>query len=835
MKKGLLKAGLVIVTFFLSLYIISGVMNQGNNNLTMEMAPATLPVITMLQEGNPYNALHGYLEEMDVALQRETITGLGENREFSFRIDTYGQEVTALSMEVRSCDGSRLIEETQITDLQQDGDTIQANAALKDLLDQDTEYALILHLTDGMDREIFYYTRVIWSSSMHVEEKVAYVRDFHEKTFDPEALQELKIYMESNSSGDNTTLHKVDIHSSLSQLGWGELDVTEETEPVIMLRDLASETASLTVSSMVSSGNGKQKIYYLAEESYRIRYTADRTYLLSFDRTMTQIPDVEEGICANDKIVLGIAGEDIPMAESEDGNIIVFESAGRLCSYNVTTNRLALLFSFYNEQNMDARTIYQEHEIKILDVDQEGNISFAVYGYMNRGRHEGSVGLQVNYYDSTLNTVEELVYVPYDKPAGVMISNLNQLLYMNSGGKLYLYLDHVIYELNVSDRGIVKLVEEVTDNSLEISGNQNILVWNQGSALQLMNLDTEKKVDIPAGEGESLYPLGFMGEDLIYGMANQTDIVTNASGTVLAPMYQVCIRNADGKLLKTYSEQDIYVTSCEIVDNQITLSRIKKLEDGSYTAAASEHILNNEEPAESRNKIVTVSVEKYEKIVQIQTSSEIDSKTLQLLTPKELEFEGERLAELSGIENLTEYYVYNTTGVAGIYCDPALAVSLAYDTGGTVIDSQGRTVWIKGNRSTRNQIMAIKGDSADEERSSLAVCLDTILEFEGVSRNSQLMLDRGYTVQEILQDNLADVQILNLSGCPLDAILYFTNRDIPVLCTLNNGEAVLIVGFNESNIVVMDPLSGTPLYKKGMNDSAEWLQENGNQFITYMR
>jgi len=45
---------------------------------------------------------------------------------------------------------------------------------------------------------------------------------------------------------------------------------------------------------------------------------------------------------------------------------------------------------------------------------------------------------------------------------------------------------------------------------------------------------------------------------------------------------------------------------------------------------------------------------------------------------------------------------------------------------------------------------------------------------------------------------------------------------------------VLITGFNELNIVVMDPVTGT-LEKRGMNDSAEWLEENGNQFISYIR
>ena len=71
-----------------------------------------------------------------------------------------------------------------------------------------------------------------------------------------------------------------------------------------------------------------------------------------------------------------------------------------------------------------------------------------------------------------------------------------------------------------------------------------------------------------------------------------------------------------------------------------------------------------------------------------------------------------------------------------------------------------------------------------------------------------------------------------MTGCPMDAMLYFTNKDIPVLAVLSNGEAVLITGFNEFNIVVLDPSTGK-LYKKGLNDSTKWFAENGNRFITY--
>jgi hypothetical protein len=44
---------------------------------------------------------------------------------------------------------------------------------------------------------------------------------------------------------------------------------------------------------------------------------------------------------------------------------------------------------------------------------------------------------------------------------------------------------------------------------------------------------------------------------------------------------------------------------------------------------------------------------------------------------------------------------------------------------------------------------------------------------------------------------------------------------------------MLVIGFNELNVVVMDPQSGT-VYKIGINDATALFEENGNTFMTYI-
>ena len=74
-----------------------------------------------------------------------------------------------------------------------------------------------------------------------------------------------------------------------------------------------------------------------------------------------------------------------------------------------------------------------------------------------------------------------------------------------------------------------------------------------------MSTDTLKIIS--AGPGEVVRPLGFMEEDIIYGVAYAQDVAEDGSGGIFYPMYKVCICTSSGKLLKEYSQEGVYVTS----------------------------------------------------------------------------------------------------------------------------------------------------------------------------------------------------------------------------------------------------------------------------------
>lgn len=838
MKKNIIKITVCVLVFLATIVVSSSLYNKGNADMTSTMPAATFPLVRMTTGTMEFNTLYGYRRQMDGRFLRDTITPLEEGRRLSFVIDKYENEIKSLSFEVRSVDGTRLVESTQITDYREDDDTIRATVTMKDLIEKEREYNWILKL-ETADETLRYYTRIMDAEDYHTKEKLAYVMDFHEKTFDKEKAKELVTYLESNSKGDNTTLSRVDIYSSFQQITWGNLKVTRITSPETAIQEIDRQTASIRMNYVVQSVKGKNVYRYNISEYYRVRYTADRMYLLDYERTMNQIFDTEADVYSNNKIMLGIRDSRVQMMESDGGSNLAFVNEDQLFCYHAADKKFAYLFGFYDD--MDVRTYHNQHDIKILNIDETGNVTFMVYGYMNRGRKEGEIGVQIYEYNGMLNTIEERIFLPYTKSFALLKADVEQLSYVNRTGTVYLYLEGSIFAVNINEQSYTEVASGLQEGSFRVSAGNEMLVWqNAGDAydctkLILMNLNTGVRREISVQGDKRLWPLGFIGEDFIYGIAHYSDIREDYNGAVTFPMYAVFIQNEDGKILKTYEQPEAYVVGSTITDNLITLKRVKKKENGvDYEEIPDDQIVNNIVKESGYNTTEVVATQDYEKIVQLVLKGNIEPKNLKFTEPKEVIFEGSRDLEVEAKNKVSRFFVYGKDAITGIFTYPSDAVKQAYEKSAVVMNENGECVWRKSGRSTRNQIMAIKGSQKEEGSSALAVCLETMLSFEGISKNVQPLLDRGKTVTEILEECMSDTQALELGGVSLDAVLYYVNMDIPVLVSLDGDNAMLVIGFNELNVVVMNPNNGG-VYKVGMKDAAQMFEEYGNLFVTYIR
>ncbi len=443
MRKGIIKIVILILIFCLTVVVMGERDRQTEMNLTSEMASVTLPVLHLQRDHVKMNQLYGHSAKMDATAMRDTITPIREDLTLPLTVKSFQNHIESISFEVRSMNMERLVEDGEITSFSQENGEIRVDLQFENILEPGTEYMLEITVnSDG--KPIYYYTRIIREEDYYVDETLDLVMNFHEQSFDKEQSRNLALYLEPNSQGDNTTLQKVTINSSLSQVSWASFGGERLEKPIPSIKELGSSYNTVTLRYiMTAAGDNGSVEYYTVEEYYRVRYnsTIDRMSLLNYERNMTQVFRGENQAVSKNKLLLGICPEDVPYMANEKGTITAFVQEGELWSYNSDSHELFQVFSFRSAEGISDRENNGQHDIRIMRMDEGGSMDFVVYGYMNRGSHEGRTGISVFHYDSVANTVEEVLFMPEDFYYEVLKVDWCEVFYINDENMFYLLAD----------------------------------------------------------------------------------------------------------------------------------------------------------------------------------------------------------------------------------------------------------------------------------------------------------------------------------------------------------------------------------------------------------
>lgn len=839
MRKGTFKAIVLSTIFILAVLVFGGLMNHTNEDLTKEMEEATLPVISLYQNDVEINELHGYTSEMDVAYMRDTITPIAADRKLPISIQTYQMPVDTISYEIRSLNAERLIANAEVDTYETKRGRIWTEFEIQNLLEAGKEYLLIIRLQNE-NKTINYYTRITEPVDCHVEECVDFVLEFNDKTFNDETTGSLATYMEK-TTGDNTTLQYVTLNSSLKQIGWADFKGERLTEPVPSIKEITNTYNGIVLDYVVANVNENgESEYYNVEEYYRVRYTSRRIYLLNFERTMEQIFRGENQVLYDSNINLGIRSAEVDYKVNEAGTGIAFVQQGELWCYNTVENTLADVFSFRGYEGIDERENYDEHEIKIVNIDEAGSVDYIVYGYMNRGLHEGEVGIAVYHYDGLSNTNEEFVFIPSDKSYEVMKLELGQLMYVNEGGELFLMVDGTLYGIDLNTLTTRELIKDLQEDAFAVSDSNRYIAWIEGentlgSSIKIMNLSTQKIVEVKASGDEYMKPLGFMDDDFVYGIAKRDDIFEDAAGNVTFPMYQIKILDVvsdELKELKTYQKDGYYVSDVEIEDYTMYLNRIR-YNGTAYVDADRDMIMNHEGDSANAVSIQTVNNDVKQTQVQIAAAGITADKAPKLLTPKETILLEERVVSLSDESKTKRYYVYVKGNVVLATDYVTEAVKAANDSMGVVIGDNQQYVWKRSRKTTQPTFANISVGTEDADAGSIAQCINAMLQQEGINISVAALIQGGETPKSVLNNTLKDMKVLDLTGCDTEEVLYYVSCGSPVFAMTGSNEAVLIVGYDSTSVSIYNPTKGTT-YRELLEEADEIFGNAGNVFFTYL-
>ena len=192
---------------------------------------------------------------------------------------------------------------------------------------------------------------------------------------------EIKNYLETNGSNDST-LANVNIYSSKKMITWNNLKPKVVSACTPTIKELNIETAAVEQVYYVKAKTDTGTETYQVKEFYRVRYTTGRIYLLYFQRTMEAVFDPELTSTSQSEFKIGISNEeDLGISSSEDNSKMAFVLNGNLWYYDLHSEKLNQVFSFVQNSTDYIRDYYDQHNIRIINIDNDGNIDFVVYGY----------------------------------------------------------------------------------------------------------------------------------------------------------------------------------------------------------------------------------------------------------------------------------------------------------------------------------------------------------------------------------------------------------------------------------------------------------------------
>lgn len=841
MRKGVIKA-VVLLSVFLITVAATGLFSYKNNtDMTSEMAPATLPVVYLQQGDARINGLYGYTSEMDGTGMRDTITPLEKDLSLPVVIKTYENEIEEVDYEVRTMDMGRLIENGKEEDFSRKNGEVEFTLQFQNILEEETEYVLVLTVQYS-GKQAYYYTRIARESNYYMAESLEFVRDFHEQTFEKENSDSLATYLEPDNMSDNTTLHKVTIHSSLRQVNWADFEGERLEMPVPSIKEMGDSYNAIVLQYVLTSiGENGEVEYYNVEEYYRVRYdqAIGRMYLLNYERTMNQIFRGENGTVDKNRLMLGIRSSDVEYTANEKGNIIAFVQEGELWSYNSDNNHLSQIYSFRSPEGISDRENHLGHQIQIMKIDETGSMDFVVYGYMNRGNHEGQTGINVFHYDSVGNTIEEILFIPFDKSSEMLNAEWGKLFYVSDGNVFYLLAEDVLYRIDLDVRETRQVIEGLKPGRFAVSEDGRYIAWQEGEdadkaeALKIMDLEGEETRTINGGGGEFLRPIGFVESDFVYGLARAEDVVTDAAGNTRFPMYRVTIVDKDSQVVKDYQKEGYYVSKAYVDRDTIFLDREIRTEAG-YDSVEQDTIKNQQLESSRKIAIETSQSEKKQNQVQIVLGDgKMESaKRLQITVPKEIALTEKRNVKLDTGKGHENYYIYSGGRILLSTSSLTEAIVLADQNMGVVIGQEQKYIWRRGRKSVQPMIGAGEVDITGVSESSASRCLTYLLRTEEINIDVDDLIARGETPKQILAEALNGRKVIDLTGCSVEQVLYYINLNTPVFAMVNN-EALLIVGYDEHNILLYQPDLNV-VRKMGRQDSNTMFEEAGNIFLGYI-
>lgn len=245
------------------------------------------------------------------------------------------------------------------------------------------------------------------------------------------------------------------------------------------------------------------------------------------------------------------------IVSSQNGRFEVLYTEFEMILYDLTSEQL---YEVYRLDSLDSDYIYDEymdHQLEVVQVSNNGEITFAVLGYIHDSyvySEERGIGL---YHYS----IEEGLTVSGFYETGDSIEEIHRFLeektyYCKQDQLVYFYEDYMLYQLNM-DTGEFKFIDIYLGG--KFYKEQGLIVWQASEskyngAIYVVDLKNEE-INVQNLYKTGVYQrlLGVDNNRLIVGQYNVEDTYEKLNGEIIYPFTKINLYLPDGSIEFEYS------------------------------------------------------------------------------------------------------------------------------------------------------------------------------------------------------------------------------------------------------------------------------------------
>jgi uncharacterized protein YvpB len=860
---------LLPLLFVVSFFVLSDLSTREKGTLTSERMASTLPLVKVKEGQVLYNDLHGYRQYMNMSTIKRTVT-LTDEPKVSFSIEQNGNRILSVAYELYDSKGE-LLETNTLNDnnLDESSEGLHIHIDLETLSNAN-EYQMVLVITTKEMGVVKYYTRLLYGTHFDIEDTFEVIKSFHNGTFEkvaPDKEPYIKRFLRNSSNITTPTefdLGQVNLSSPIETILWDPLEMVKMHEPIPRVIDIndTQDVITYQLKYVAASRRNNHLFYYNVMETYKLRkrevevigedkQIVDRILdydIIDFERNLHMILDKNMMEIEDGNLNFSYMSQDNQslIKTSQNGQYYVILHERQLWLYDKKQNYKINIFAFDQLNSDYVLDTYEDHEIQILDIDNEGNVTYVVIGYMNTGAYEGYNGVLINVYEHKQQVNNSLAFIPFEVAFSDLQYHFDYFNYLNGEGKWFFIYRDKLYMVDLKEKRYEVIHSDlpIEKENLLLSQESSMIAWQEkadryNQNVYLVNLETIESYVIESGTDQRIKVLGFMNNNAVIGYADVEHLFLSLDGALTFPMKYIEIHNEQNEIVKRYEPgNQRLVTNYSIESSRLNLERSYRIQTNALNPTDNKIRF---EPAEGDFIVYTRAVEE-ERHALIPRTNEagyveyILPISQPIMNSSDYSMAKQKLNHATGILNIDfggeqpphTYKVYANNRLIYYTDDLSLAIKEAKIHKGKVYNYEHRLVWEDIERVASSKIITgipVIPQYPVLPRGCEVVSLTMLLNYYGIEVDRMTLADeiryteepyrivnnmvsfgdmhQGFVgnmhttsepgigayhepVQELMGQYVEPEKILNLTGTHLEDLLYYVDQEMPIWINVAN-------------------------------------------------